>query len=145
MADDTNSFLGIGPAQPPSSSPQHDDIRWRRANKLTNRYRDSYRVASLLVRLGGIIKVIGFVLGGIALLVGLIGGIATGSDREAAAGLGIFLLAILYGAIIVFALYVYGVVIAGIGQLLQAVCDAAVYNTPFLDDENRAAMLSLDE
>jgi hypothetical protein len=117
----------------------------RLVGKLARRYKDSYGLADLLGKLGRAIQIVGFVLGGLAVVGGLIAAIAQTSENEAASGLGIFLMVVLYAAVFVFLLYVYGAMVAGIGQLIQAACDAAVYNAPFLDDDERAQMLSLDE
>lgn len=145
MADDVNQALGIPSEQPASPLGQTGSLRVRRAGKLALRYKTSYELAGVLVKLGQAIRVIGFVLGGIAAICGLIAAIVQASDNEATSGLGIFLMVLLYTAIMVFLTYIYGTVIAGIGQLIQAVSDGAVFNAPFLDDDERAKILSLDE
>jgi hypothetical protein len=144
MADDTNNILGVNPEPQPQSPVHQIDLRLTRARKLSHRYSDGYKMANILVSLGGVVKVLGFIVGGIALLVGLIGAAAAG-ERSGIGGLGIFFIAILYGAGIAFFLFVQGTVVAGIGELIRSVCDGAVFNAPFLDDEDRASILALDE
>lgn len=145
MADDVNDALGIPSQEPAAPAGQAGSLRVRRAGKLAHRYKTSYELASLLVKLGHAVRIIGFVLGGIAVICGLIAAIAQATDNEAAAGLGIFLMVLLYTAVIVFLMFIYGTVVAGIGQLIEAVSDGAVFNSPFLDDDERAKILSLDD
>lgn len=142
MADDMNEALGIPAPQPavPIGS-----IQFRRAAKLAHRYKGSYDLAELLGKLGRAIQIIGFILGGLAVIGGLIAAIEQASENEPTSGLGIFFLVALYAAIIVFLLYVYGAVAQGIGKLILATCDGAVYNSTFLSDDERASILSLDD
>ncbi len=148
MSDDLGNILGIedsasaAPAAPPATPLA--DLRWGRAHKLSERYLGGYQATEILVRLGGACKIIGYVLGAIAVLVGFIALIVAATDNEAASGMGVALLAILYGAIIVFYMFVLGTVVAALGQLLQATQDGAVNNSPFLTDDERAPILSLD-
>ena len=147
MIDDANDALGVPPAQPTSTANLFADRMAQRAGKLARRYKAGYDLANLLVRLGNAIKIIAFFLGALALLGGVVAAIAVSAENQADIGhfILISLLVPLYSAVIWFILFVYATVIAGIGQVLQAVCDGAIYNSPFLSDEDRAGMLLLDQ
>jgi hypothetical protein len=144
MSDDLGNILGTESPEPATPPTPHADVRWGRANKLSQRYSDGYLASDVLVRLGGIVKVIGYVLGGIAVVGGFIASIVSSSHDEAAGGIGIFLLTLLYGAIIVFGHFVIGSVVAAFGQLIRAMLDSAVNSAPFLTDDERASILSID-
>jgi len=121
-----------------------DDKRHGRALKLEDRYRDGYRVGDALVSLGGVIKIIGYVLGGIALVVGLVLFFVAATRSEFGSGLGAGVIALFYAVLIVFFFFVYGSLIAGIGQIVHGVLDTALFQAPFLTDDERASLLGLD-
>ena len=144
MSDDLNNVLGLDNSGAAAPAAPQGDLRWGRAHKLSQRYVEGYKASDLLVSLGGVIKIIGYVIGGIAVLIGIIGFIVAASSYNPGSGLGIALVAILYGAIIVFFMFVYGALIAAIGHLNRSAQDSAVNNSPFLTDDERASILSLD-
>jgi hypothetical protein len=144
MSDDLGNILGTEYPEPVPPAAPLADVRWGRANKLSQRYSDGYLASDVLVRLGGIVKVIGYVLGGLAVVGGFIAFIVASSQNEAGSGIGIFLLILLYGAIIVFGHFVIGSIVAAFGQLIRATLDSAVNSAPFLTDDERASILSID-
>jgi hypothetical protein len=144
MADDLGSIPGTNNPVPAFAAAPSYDYRLGRARKLALRYQNGFQTSETLVSLGGVIKIIGWVLGGIAALVAVIGFIVAVANSNPGSGLGIAVAALIYGVIIVFGAYVYGSMIAGIGHGVQATQDTAVNNSPFLTDDERASILSLD-
>jgi hypothetical protein len=144
MTDDLGDIRGTNIAG--SSTPERPltDTRWERAHQLSYRYLNGYRAANLLVRLGNILKTIGFILGAIVVLGGFIGFIISASHNRPASGIGIFLITLLYGAIIVFGNFVMGSVVAALGHLIRATQDSAVNNSPILTDDERVSIISRD-
>ena len=105
-----------------------------------NRYRDLYRVARLLVKIGDTVKVIGIVVGVGILFLSLVAGGAAGSASVVGA-LGI--VGAVYGALIGGFIALLGIIIAAQGQMLLAQADSAVHTSPFMTDEDRAKVMSL--
>jgi hypothetical protein len=87
------------------------------ADALEQKYEDAYRVADGAIMLGRVVKVFGFVLGAVALVAGLVGGIG---------GAAIFLVALLIAILIGVIGYVAGAFITAQGQLIRATLDVAV-------------------
>jgi hypothetical protein len=137
MSDDLGNILG-------TSAAQSTDANWGRSQKLAYRYVDGYKSASTLVSLGNIIKIIGYVIAALIVLGGFIAFIVAASNSSPGSGIGVFLLCLLYAALVVFGAFVYGSVITAIGHLLCAVQDGAVNNSPLITDNERASILSLD-
>jgi len=111
---------------------------WEEA--VSSRYRDAYRIGRAVDRVGESVKALGLLLGivaGLGLFVST-GSIVAPSKTPIAA----------IGGAVVFALvwapfWVAGVLIAGVAQMDMASLDSAVNSSPFLDDEQRAAVMSL--
>lgn len=106
----------------------------------TSRYRDAYLVARATTAIGGSVKFIGIALGFLLIFVGLYS-IASSGDRIAQR----------FGEVVVFAglavgipLYVLGVLVTAQAQILKATLDTAVHSSPFLADEQKAKVMSLD-
>ena len=97
-----------------------------------NRYRDAYRVAASLVWIGDAIKILGFVVAGLGVLVGV-------TQLEGEMRLGSILLSMLAGLMF----WVWGGLIAARGQVLQATLDNAVHSSPFLTNEQRALAMNI--
>lgn len=119
-----------------------------RVSALAGRYRDAYLVAKVTVGLGSTIKVVGFVLGGLIFLSGLLFAflaVAKSGDRDLSSG--VFIVALFvgtfYGFIVGFVFYFIGVIVSGQGQVLLATLDNTVGNSPFLEGEQKAAIMSL--
>jgi hypothetical protein len=111
-------------------------VRAKRAQKLSQRYTDGYRVGGVLVGLGTLFKVIGIILAATGVLTGLlvIGSLGT------AAGIACIAAGLYFG---IFGLLA-GVLVSSFGQMQKAMLDSAVNNSPILNDDERAAILSLD-
>jgi hypothetical protein len=104
-------------------------------SSLTTRYTDAYLVARTINGLGEGIKVIGFVLGGLIALAGLV----AASNLSGALSLGSLLL----GAVVALPLYVLGVLVSAQGQILKATLDTAVNSSPLLSHDEIRHILTL--
>lgn len=104
-----------------------------------SRYSDAYATADSIVMIGSIIKGIGIVIGAILVAVGLI---AASAFNGVGGGVTIVasLISGLFNGIMV---YVIGVLISALGHILKANLDSAVHSSPFLTDEQRAAVMRL--
>lgn len=103
---------------------------------LMKRYKDAYRAARMTVSAGSAIKVIGFVVAALILLVG----IAAASQTNAAIGFTAVVLALGYGLGFFFS----GVLIAAQGQILMANLDVAVNSSNLLSEAQRARIMGID-
>lgn len=138
------------PAQAPAPQPaaqaafamgQPSDFR---SANVSRRYKDSYRVAGVIVGLSKVLKVIGIVVAALCLLGSIISFSALpsieggGMMKAIVLGYGIF------GAIFSWLVFwLWGVVIGALGQLLRANLDEAVHTSPFLNDDQRAEVMGV--
>ncbi len=105
---------------------------------MTKRYKDAYLVARATTGIGGTIKTLGFVFGGIVALVGFLLG-SQGYHPNPILQYG----GLILGALIAIPLFVLGVLVAAQGETLKASLDEAVHTSPFLTNDQRAAVMSL--
>lgn len=134
---DINSALGMGagPHEPQSGG---SDLVVR----AMERYRDAYRSAQLITRVGGVIKALGIALAGLMFIGGLVLGmnILGRDDTLQLISLGVVgVSAIVTGVII----YMCGVMVSAQGQQLKATLDSAVHTSPYLDLDAKARAMSL--
>jgi hypothetical protein len=99
--------------------------------QLEVRYSDGYKAAKAIVGFGNLVKTIGAVAGVIIALVALS---MSGT---------LFIGGVLFGGLVWLGLFVSGIVICAQGQLLLATLDSAVNNSPFMDNSQRASIMSL--
>jgi hypothetical protein len=99
--------------------------------QLEVRYSDGYKAAKAIVGFGNLVKTIGAVAGVIIALVALS---MSGT---------LFIAGVMFGGLVWLGLFVSGIVICAQGQLLLATLDSAVNNSPFLDNSQRASIMSL--
>jgi hypothetical protein len=120
--------------------------------KAMKRYWNAYLVARTTAGIGGAIKVFAFLSGITVAVIGLyLGQQRYGSPnpifqyRELTVGPNhIFQFGgLVAGVVVVIPLYILGVLVAARGQMLKASLDEAVHTSPFLTDEQRAAVMSL--
>lgn len=113
--------------------------------EMMGRYRDSYLLARVAVALGSTIKVVGIVLAGVILVAAFFFGTLIADDVKN--GGRVILVSIFIGIIIStivgFVFYVAGVIVSASGQNLKATLDSAVNTSPFMDDQEKAQMMSL--
>jgi len=115
---------------------------------VTNRYKDAYKVSKAVVAIGKFIKVVGAILGAIvgfiSLLVGgamsQLGGMSGRNDGVAFIAL---VVGALYGGIVFLIFYVVGVIVSAQGQILKASLDNSVHSSPFVNNDEKARIMSL--
>lgn len=108
-----------------------------RSDAVVTRYRDGYRVATLLVGAGEMLKAIGVVLGMLLTVIG----IASLQRFGGVASIAGVLCALVVGGFF----FVCGVMISAQGQLVRATLDGAVAASPFLTDDARAEAMGLGD
>ena len=135
--------------------------RSSRAAAVVERYRDSYRVANVIVRIGRVVKALGMLVA-VGLPVGAIGFapvmdnmVTTSATRQASSSFSgsigmselLVLVAILgmLGGIVGLLVWIIGVRISAQGELLLSSLDAAVNSSPFMDDDDRAEAMGLPQ
>ena len=103
------------------------------------RYQDAYTVAQTLATIGAIVKVVSYVIAVV--------GIGLGALAGADAGIGPlgFILGLVGGAIVAIPVFVLGVLVAALGQILSATLDTAVHTSPFLTSEQMRQVLHLGD
>jgi hypothetical protein len=121
---------------------------------IVTRYVDLYRTARTMTGLGTTVKTIGLVAAAVIFLFWFIVGIAAASEtsnapfaaKSSAGTAGFFvstIIGVIFAALVGGLFFLLGVLISAQGQLLMAGADSAVYASPFLTDEERAAAMSL--
>jgi len=105
-----------------------------------NRYWDGYIHARAIDTFGGVVKVIALLIGGLLVL----GGIIYSADSRGFLGALPAIMIVLSGLIIGGIGYILGVLVQSAGQSMKAHFDCAVYQSRFLNDDQRAKVMSLD-
>jgi hypothetical protein len=121
------------------------------ATKAAARYQDGYRTARTINGLGQLCKIVGLISGVFVVFFGVMGSETIMRPNPAMVGLAdyrtqhdVFLISLIFlGALVAFAGWVIGVVVAGYGQHLKATLDEAVHTSPFLSDPQRAQIMRL--
>ncbi|MFZ0310810.1 MAG: hypothetical protein WAL89_21750 [Candidatus Sulfotelmatobacter sp.] len=136
------------PSTPVQLTPNPQQVPQR--SSISGRYADAYFKANLQNGLGTTIKTLSLVIGGLiagfALLYALSQlvpqqGMFGATANPIGAALGFF--AAIVGAAMAGIGWIFGALISSQGQLLKATLDSAVNTSPFLDDSERARMMSL--
>jgi hypothetical protein len=117
--------------QTPSRSP--DDL----ASSAYRRYRNAYLVARATTAIGAAVKFIGVALGLLIVVAAFMWGVQT---EKAGQGL---TTGLILGAVVAIALYVLGVLVSALGEVLKATLDTSVHGSPFLKREDMARVMSL--
>jgi hypothetical protein len=119
------------PGEPPRSRPAENGTPASVpvGSPVVSRYRDAYRMGTVIVGFGTVIKFGG---AGLGLLVTLIG-----------AAQGFTLGGLLLGATLGVLFWVVGVIVSAQGQMLRAQLDTAVSTSPFLSDTERAEAMGI--
>lgn len=130
------------PAQTPPAAHAPSAFAKEVAPRVMNRYTDAYRVARTTVFIGNLLKVLGVVAG---LIIGvtvfaLLAGQSRLNPQFEIAGI---VLGLFFGGGVFAFFFVLGVVISAQGQLIKATLDGAVNASPFLDEEQRAEVMSV--
>jgi hypothetical protein len=106
---------------------------------LTRRYRDAYLVGRTTVGFGTFIKVIGVLSGAIIVFLSFV--TLTKSREQAMFSLGV--VGIVFGCFVGILLYIFGVLVSAQGQVLKATLDGAVNSSPFLNNDDKAEIMTL--
>jgi hypothetical protein len=144
--------MSITPANPqPNHAVDFPGIQAASSNfELSKRYADSYRIANFQTGLGDLIKKVAGICGFIIFFGGLCyaGSSATPQPGFFGPGanmvgvvLGIF--GMIIGAAVAGVGFILGILVSSDGQILKATLDTAVCSNPFLNDNDRAAMMTL--
>jgi hypothetical protein len=112
------------------SRPKDASILAHRSAGVQARYIDAYRVAGTMNAFGQSAKIAGFIFAAVIFIY------VTESMRSLGT-------AFIAGAVIGGIFFVIGIIVSAQGQMLKAVVDTAVNSSPFLDDNQRAATMSL--
>lgn len=120
-----------------------------RTGRVLDRYTDAYRIARFLVTLGTLIKIVGGLLGVlIAFTFFSFGAFVSSANMRRppndGAEVALLVVGLLWGAAVFTVFFIAGVMISAQGQILKANLDAAVHTSPFVDDDQKAQIMSLD-
>lgn len=102
------------------------------SRRFEGRYRDAYSLTSILLSIGGFVKVVGVVLG-------VLLGLSTGSLKSGLLVFGGLLAAATVGLMI----YLFGLLLAAQGQILRANLDSAVNSFPSLTETEKLRLMGL--
>jgi len=102
------------------------------ATVLLRRYKNAYRVAQVIVGFGSLIKWGGVLLGVLIIIA-----------FRATSGF-FYDNIIIFGIAVGAGFYLQGVILSAIAQILQACLDTAINSSPFLTNEHRIEIMSLE-
>jgi hypothetical protein len=105
------------------------------------RYRDAYLVARAITGVGGSVKFIAVALFVVLFLAGIY--VSTKSQGQLPYSVGGVLLGLIVGVIVGVPLYILGILVSAVGELLKSTLDTAVHGSPFLADDQKAIAMSL--
>lgn len=100
------------------------------------RYTDAYRVAKAIIGLGNTVKLVAFLAAAVIFLASL--RVESSFFGGASIVFGLFLALIIGGGG-----FILGTLLSAQGQVLKATVDTAVNSSPFLQNEQRAQIMSL--
>jgi hypothetical protein len=117
-------------------TPQPSSERTVNLTPIMTRYTDAYRIAKAIAAVGETIKIVAIIAGALMLLVGFGG--ASSFFGGASILFGLFL-----GVIVGGGGFILGILLSAQGQVLKATLDTAVNSSPFLENIQRAEIMSL--
>jgi hypothetical protein len=118
------------------------DQKVARTMAVMKRYRDAYRLANFTVGISTVIRTIGLLLAAIVAAGGFWFAMK-GHDQFSPLPITGFVGSLVAAGAVWLVFWVIGVLIGSQGQILLASLDEAVSHSPFLDDEQRAEVMSL--
>jgi len=133
----------------PTTSPPPEQVSIS-SNPVVTRYVDAYKVARFQDSLGRWIKIGSLIVGGVIILLGIFYGGSSpdtqnggffGPDKTVEHIMRGFTVAV--GLVLGAIGFLLGVLVSSGGQITKAALDAAVNTSPFLDNDERARMMSL--
>jgi hypothetical protein len=141
MASGIDDLLGTTPPTQRNTNLSADRTDTQTV-KLFTRYKDAYRVADIVVGVGSTLKRIGYVLGGIVVLLaywGISGSNGSGFGFEAA----LVITGLIAGFFLAALFYILGTLISAVGQMHRATIDTAVNTSPHLSNVDRAIIMGI--
>jgi len=115
-----------------------------RTTQVMTRYHEGYLHARTIDGFGGVIKVVSLLIGGLLVFGGFSAcstlAISLGEHIATGLGIGGVVIGLFLGSIG----YIFGVLIQSAGQSMKAHFDCAVYQSHFLNDNQRAKVMSLE-
>lgn len=114
-----------------------------RAAKTMARYWDGYLHARTVDGLGGIVKIVALVVGGLLVFGGFVS-CATSSNSFGGIGEAGGIMSMLAGILVGGIGYILGVLVQSAGQSMKAHFDCAVNGSHFLNDDQRAQVMSME-
>jgi hypothetical protein len=106
---------------------------------LGRRYADAYAVARTIVGLGGTVKVLAYVVGGLVAFAVIVEAVQGGAGSQL-----VTTSLVLAGSAAAIAIYVLGVLVTAVGQILRATLDTAVNTSPLLAKDDVRRIMSVD-
>jgi hypothetical protein len=103
-------------------------------HSVMSRYTDAYLIARTITAFGEVVKVIAFATGGGIALISLV---ASFNSK-------VYIGGIIFGAIGGILIYVLGILVVALGQILKATLDTAVNTSPLLTKDEMREIMSLD-
>lgn len=101
---------------------------------LLARYRRGYQVATAAVGFGQLLKGIGWTLGVLSIVGGVVIAQMLGGDPAVVTLIYAFIIATAQVIVFIF----FGVLVTALGEILRATLDTAVHTSPFLDDQQKS-------
>lgn len=118
------------------------DAEETQVDVLTRRYTDAYRVANGIVAWGNFVKVLGFILGTLLIIVSVALQAEVPSSPEF--NFPVFIVGgAVSGVSTVVVFWSVGVLISAQGQIMGTIVDTAVNTCPILDNDERAEIMEL--
>lgn len=146
MSNDINTLLGASTSSAPTNSSitgVGTTSETPFASSVMARYRDAYLVARVTTGFGSVIKGIGYFLAFIIFTASLVlSGQVNGYGSESLKTM-YFLTGLILAGIVGAIFYLFGVLVSAQGQILKASLDGAVNGSPFLNDLQKANVMSL--
>jgi hypothetical protein len=105
---------------------------------LGRRYGDAYAVARTIIGLGNTVKILAYVIGGLLALSGVIIWLADTSSGAVGQG------SVVLGGVVGVTIFVLGVLVSAVGQILRATLDTAVNTSPLLTKGDVSKIMSVD-
>jgi hypothetical protein len=140
MTPTRTSAVGLGGGVAgPTIQPRVDEY----SRRLARRYEDGYRMGRAIIVAGRLIK-IGALAAGLAVVVAATAAADSVGAFRGNSGILALLLAVLAGAFSCLFTWACGAAIGAIGQQAIATLDTALNTSPFLDNEQRSAIMNLD-
>jgi hypothetical protein len=109
------------------------------SDSVGRRYSDAYAIARTVISLGGVVKILAYVIGGLIALAGIV----AAAQTNASLGSGTAAAGLIGGATAGVPIFVLGVLVSAVGQILRATLDTAVNTSPLLSQDDVRKIMSV--